>query len=138
MEFNPAILNLDASVIFFPVRHHSPTCARLVRELAQSMRPGAILIEGPSDFNPQIAELTLPHELPIAIYSFAKLDEGTRRGAFYPYCIYSPEWQAVQVAQELAIPAQFIDLPWADIANVAIATHRYADTELRQSRYVSR
>ncbi len=138
MEFNPNILNLDAPVVFFPVRHHSPVCARLVRELAQAIRPGAILIEGPSDFNSQIAELTLPHELPIAIYSFAKLDEGNRRGAFYPYCIYSPEWQALQVAQELAIPAQFIDLPWADIANAAISTHRYADTELRQSRYVSR
>jgi Family of unknown function (DUF5682) len=138
MELNPAILNLTAPVVFFPVRHHSPACARLVRELAHQIKPAAILIEGPSDFNPQIAELNLPHELPIAIYSFAKLGEGTRRGAFYPYCIYSPEWQALQVAQELAIPAQFIDLPWADIANVAIATHRYADTELRQSLYVSR
>jgi Family of unknown function (DUF5682) len=137
MEFSSAILNLDAPAVFFPVRHHSPACAQLVRELAHRIKPAAILIEGPSDFNPQIAELNLPHELPIAIYSFANLGEGTRRGAFYPYCIYSPEWQALQVAQELGIPAQFIDLPWADIAAAAVSSHRYADTELRQSRYVS-
>jgi Family of unknown function (DUF5682) len=137
MEFSPAILNLDAPAVFFPVRHHSPACARLVRELAHRIKPAAILIEGPSDFNPQIAELNLPHELPIAIYSFANLGEGVRRGAFYPYCVYSPEWQALQVAQELGIPAQFIDLPWADIAAAALSSHRYADTELRQSRYVS-
>jgi hypothetical protein len=136
MEFNSAILNLDAPVVFFPVRHHSPACARLVRDLATRIRPAAILIEGPSDFNPQIAELHFPHELPIAIYSFTTLVEGIRRGAFYPYCIYSPEWQALQIAKEQSIPAQFIDLPWRDIANTAIASHRYADTELRQSRYV--
>jgi Family of unknown function (DUF5682) len=91
MELNPAILDLTAPVVFFPVRHHSPACARLVRELAHGIKPAAILIEGPSDFNPQIAELNLPHELPIAIYSFANLAEGNRRDAFYPYCIYSPE-----------------------------------------------
>jgi Family of unknown function (DUF5682) len=136
-SLNPAILNLNAPVVFFPVRHHSPACARLVRELAHRIKPAALLIEGPSDFNPQIAELNFPHELPIAIYSFANLGEGIRRGAFYPYCVYSPEWQALQVAQELAIPAQFIDLPWTEIAAAALSSHRYADTELRQSRYVS-
>ncbi len=135
MEFDPAILNLDARVVFFPVRHHSPTCARLVRQLALDLHPAAILIEGPSDFNPQIDELYLPHELPIAIYSYAYLANGTRRGAFYPYCVYSPEWQALQVA--LDIPAQFIDLPWSDIAATTVASHRYADAELRQSRYVT-
>jgi hypothetical protein len=95
MELNPEILDLTAPVVFFPVRHHSPACARLVRELAHRIKPATILIEGPSDFNSQIAELNLPHELPIAIYSFANLAEGNRRGAFYPYCIYSPECPAL-------------------------------------------
>lgn len=137
MEFERGILNLDSPIVFFPVRHHSPVCARLVRQLALEIRPAAILIEGPFDFNPQISELFLPHKLPIAIYSYTRSADGTRRGAFYPFCIYSPEWQALQIAHKLDIPVQFIDLPWAEIASVALSSHRYADTELRRSSYVT-
>jgi Mg-chelatase subunit ChlD len=134
---NPDIFSLNSPIIFFPIRHHSPACARLVRELAFELQPTAILIEGPSDFNPRINELTLPHQLPIAIYSFVHFSDEKRRSAFYPFCIYSPEWQAIQVAQELGIDAKFIDLPWAEMALAEIPSHRYADTELRQSNYVT-
>ena len=145
-SLNPGILDLDAPVVFFPVRHHSPAAARLVRSLALQFQPKAILIEGPADFNTKIHELALPHQLPIAIYSYVTLPNGNRRGAFYPYCVYSPEWQALQVAQELDIPAQFIDLPWADLVQLELAetdsdrhatSHRYADDRpLRQSQYI--
>src|SRR5262249_38070456 len=67
-----AICRTDAEVVFFPVRHHSPACARLVRALIGDLSPSALLIEGPSDFNPRIAELELPHQLPIAIYSYVR------------------------------------------------------------------
>ncbi|MEP0873940.1 DUF5682 family protein [Trichocoleus desertorum AS-A10] len=137
MEFDTAICQTKAPIVFFPVRHHSPACGRLVRQLAFEIRPSVILIEGPSDFNDRLPELTLPHQLPIAIYSYVRLPDGKRRGAFYPFCIYSPEWQALQVAQELGIPAQFIDLPWAEVATENAPIHRYADAELRQSDYVT-
>jgi hypothetical protein len=134
---NPGILDLNARVVFFPVRHHSPACARTVRRLARELRPAAILIEGPSDFNPHLSQLTLPHRLPIAIYSYLRLPDGSRRGAFYPFCVYSPEWQAIQAAEELGVPFRFIDLPWAAIAGDEEApSHRYADGELRRSDYV--
>jgi hypothetical protein len=138
MDFDTSILNLDAKVIFFPVRHHSPACARFVRELAAKIRPAAILIEGPANFNEQIAELDLPHQLPIAIYSYAHFSDNTRLAAFYPYCVYSPEWQALQIAKKLDIPAEFIDLPWSKMATAQTTNHRYSDRELRQSQYVSR
>jgi hypothetical protein len=136
MEFDAGICRTDSPIIFFPVRHHSPACARLVRQLAFEIQPSVILIEGPSDFNDRLHELTLPHQLPIAIYSYVRLSEGKRRGAFYPFCIYSPEWQALQAAQELRIPAQFIDLPWAEVVTEDTPSHRYADAEFRQSDYV--
>jgi Mg-chelatase subunit ChlD len=123
-------------VVFFPVRHHSPAGARLVRRLARALRPAAVLIEGPSDFNPRLDELALPHQLPIAIYSYLRLPDGTARGAFYPFCVYSPEWQALQAARELGCPAEFIDLPWAALARDQRGSHRYADGELRRSRYI--
>ena len=134
--FDRSILDLSASVIFFPVRHHSPASARLLTQLIQTLRPSTVLVEGPSDFNDRISELSLPHQLPIAIYSYAHLQDGTRRGAFYPYCDYSPEWQAIQIAGELGIPARFVDLPWSEIASTSASSHRYAESELHQSRYV--
>src|SRR5262245_30729313 len=84
---NPTELcDLSAPVVFFPVRHHSPAAARLVTSLAHRLRPRAILIEGPVDYNDRLHELLLPHRLPLAIYSFVRLPGGLRRGAYYPLC----------------------------------------------------
>lgn len=133
---NPDVLSTTAPVVFAPVRHHSPACARAVRELALAIRPTAVLIEGPADFNERIEELALPHTLPIAIYSYLRLPNGARRGAFYPFCEHSPEWEALRVARELHVPARFVDLPWAALASAEAPAHRYADGELRESPYV--
>ena len=51
------------------IRHHSPACARLVARTIAEMRPQAVLIEGPSDFNARLDELLLDHVPPLAIYS---------------------------------------------------------------------
>lgn len=50
-------------VSFFGVRHHSPTAARLVAELIEATRPGAVLVEGATHFNDRL-ELLLDHRLP--------------------------------------------------------------------------
>src|SRR5207302_1955094 len=133
-----SLCDLDARVICFPVRHHSPACARRVVELARRMNPDAVLIEGPSDFNDRLDELFLPHQLPIAIYSYVRLPEGRRHGAYYPFCVYSPEWQALLAARELGAALRFIDLPWSDVARVDEVANRYADLNLRRGEYVKR
>ena len=133
---NPDLYRLDQRLVFFPVRHHSPACARLVGELIHQMRPTAILIEGPADFNDQIHEMALPHQLPIAIYSYVRLANGRRRGAFYPFSIYSPEWQAIQVATAVSADVQFIDLPWEHMADETAVAHRYSDGWWERSRYI--
>ena len=125
-----------ARVVLFPVRHHSPACARLVVDLIEQARPAAVLIEGPSDFNDRIDELLLPHELPVAIYSYVRLPDGRRRGAFYPFCVYSPEWQALHTAGKLGAAVHFIDLPWADVAGDETPAHRYADAQLGRGPYI--
>jgi len=96
--FDDVIARLDGPVVWFPVRHHSPAAARLVRECIACVRPKAVLIEGPADFNPQFAELHRAHKLPVAVYSYVQFDDGRRAGAFYPFCEYSPEWQAIETA----------------------------------------
>lgn len=114
----------------------------MVRDLIRNWRPEAVLIEGPADFNPQLHELLLPHRLPVAIYSHVRLADGARRGAYYPFCVYSPEWQAVTAAHETGAAARFIDLPWASQCRddpgggAAPSAQRYAEPQLRYSQYV--
>ncbi len=138
------IMSDTARLILFPVRHHSPACALALRQLANEVKPDVVLIEGPADFNEKMEELYLPHELPIAIYSFVKTKDDRRLGAFYPFCEYSPEWQALQIAKEQSIPARFIDLPWAQICQIentgkeSTYANRYADPQLRHSRYIAK
>ncbi len=130
-------MNLDAGdgIIYFPVRHHSPASAHALVELARKVRPVAILIEGPVDFNERFHELTLDHELPIAIYAYVRLSDDSRRSAFYPFCEYSPEWQAIQVAKEIGAHAEFIDLAWDRMAEVSDDENRYSDTNFRVNPY---
>jgi hypothetical protein len=133
---HPDIFSTTSRIVFIPVRHHSPACARMIRDIAVRLRPAAVLIEGPADFNAHIDELYLPHTLPIAIYSYVRLANDIRRGAFYPFCSHSPEWVALQTARELGVAARFIDLPWAELVGKDTPAHRYADGELRESPYI--
>jgi len=129
------LCNVSGRVVFVPVRHHSPAAAHAVQTLVREVAPAAVLIEGPSDFNVRLDELFLPHRLPIAIYCHARAPDGTRRGAYYPFCEYSPEWLALTTAKKQGIPARFIDLPFHATLDDQRA-NRYADTELRRSPYI--
>jgi hypothetical protein len=111
------------------IRHHSPACARLVAARINALKPRYVLIEGPMDFNSRLDELFLPHQLPLAIYSYGvpqQRGQGVRRGSWSPFAEHSPEWQALQQARAIKAEIRFMDLPawhsaFADIAN------RYAD-----------
>ena len=136
-DFGP-LCDPSARVVLFPVRHHSPTAARLVAGLIRSLRPGAVLIECASDYNGRLDELALPHTPPIALYSFVRMPDGTRKGAFYPFCEHSPEWQAARVGREVGAEVRFIDLPWADIAasDAEEASNRFSDAFFLRSQYI--
>lgn len=83
------------------VRHHSPACARLVKERIERVCPRYVLIEGPADFNHRLDELFLPHQLPIAVYSYCQQQHGGApgRSAWTPFAEFSPEWQALLAAR---------------------------------------
>lgn len=123
-------------VVYFPVRHHSPSCALLIRDWIETHRPAAVLIEGPSDYNPFLDELFLGHQLPIAIYSYFRTEK-THSGVYYPFCEYSPEWLALTAGKDAGSILRFIDLPWSASEGDQRQTHRYADAELRRGRYVT-
>ncbi|MFO0553643.1 MAG: DUF5682 family protein [Polyangiaceae bacterium] len=108
------------------VRHHSPACARLTRELCRELRPRFILIEGPSDMNERLGELALDHAPPVALYTYHLAPDAPARGTWTPFCAYSPEWVALRAAAELDAEALFIDLPaWHEA--FSRVENRYAD-----------
>ncbi|MDO5082340.1 MAG: DUF5682 family protein [Arachnia propionica] len=123
-------------VEFFGVRHHSPTAARLLRQRLLDAPPKALLVEGPTEFNPHLSELTLDHRLPVMIYSWAPLfpdapeaspQAAIRRSSFYPLTDFSPEWVALRTARELTVHTEFIDLPWLAFVDIATAENRFAE-----------
>lgn len=99
------------SVHFLGVRHHSPACAQRVRQHIRAHRPQAVLIEGPADFNPRLDELRLPHQLPIALYSYANEAGQRAQQCWFPLLEFSPEWVALQEGAGIQAQLRFIDLP---------------------------
>ena len=120
-------------LILIGVRHHSPACARLVRETIETRRPAFVLIEGPADYNPHIDDLRRAHMLPIAIFTY-HADETMARASYSPFCGYSPEWLALQAAWSTGATPLFCDLPsWhPDFGN---RDNRYADPSGLHRRY---
>ncbi len=115
------------------VRHHSPACARLIQRVIQQSRPAAVLIEGPGDFNPRMAELLLEHTLPLALYSYS--NEGQKPAqCWFPFLDYSPEWVALRSAHQIGALLRFIDLPHWQYRAIADADEHKSGLQPR-SRY---
>lgn len=120
-------------LILIGVRHHSPACAKLVRDTILARRPAYVLVEGPADYNPFIDDLKLPHTLPVAIFSYAAT-ETSAQSSYSPFCDYSPEWQALQSAWEIGATPLFCDLP-AWHPDFGLRDNRYADPSGLHARF---
>jgi Family of unknown function (DUF5682) len=105
----------ERNLYFFPIRHHSPACALHLREAFRAIRPAAVLIEGPVDFEPLIVELLAPGVVPpvamVALPDSEAREKGRAGTTYYPICRHSPEYVAIQQASELGATIRFIDLP---------------------------
>ncbi|MET8876353.1 DUF5682 family protein [Nocardia sp. NPDC004604] len=94
----------------FGIRHHGPGSARSLRTALERFRPDTILIEGPADADPLVgyvaAEGMSP---PVALLAY--VPDTPAKAAFWPYAVFSPEWQALRYAVENDVPVRFCDLP---------------------------
>lgn len=83
-----------AHVEVYGVRHHGPGSARSLLTALEAYGPDAVLIEGPADADPllawAVAEGMAP---PVALLAYAADDPGA--AAFWPFAVFSPEWQAL-------------------------------------------
>jgi hypothetical protein len=98
------------SVHVFGIRHHGPGCARALLGALESLRPDALLIEGPPDAEGVLPLAAHPDmKPPVALLVYPV--EEPRRAVFYPFVEFSPEWQAARHGLARSIPVRFIDLP---------------------------
>ncbi|MEU1986275.1 DUF5682 family protein [Nocardia sp. NPDC019395] len=101
----------------YGIRHHGPGSARSLRLALEEFQPDMVLIEGPADADPLVvhtaAETMAP---PVALLGYVA-DEPAR-AAFWPYAVFSPEWQALRYAVENNVPVRFCDLPAATVLAV--------------------
>ncbi|MEU7785758.1 DUF5682 family protein [Amycolatopsis sp. NPDC049159] len=94
------------------IRHHGPGSARAVAARLAELEPDVVLIEGPPEAD-VLVELTEDPAMapPVALLAYATDD--VSRAAFWPFAVFSPEWQALAYAREAGIPVRFCDLPAA-------------------------
>ncbi|TCC04342.1 DUF5682 family protein [Kribbella soli] len=94
------------------IRHHGPGSARAVATALVELRPDVVLIEGPPEAD-KIVELAASEEMdpPVALLAYA-VDDSTR-AAFWPFAVFSPEWQAIRYGLAAGVPVRFCDLPAA-------------------------
>ena len=98
------------TVEVFGIRHHGPGSARSLLRALEDFGPDAVLVEGPSDADPLVALSASPGmEPPVALLAYAADDPAT--AAFWPFAVFSPEWQAIRWALREDVHVAFCDLP---------------------------
>lgn len=98
-----------------PIRHHSPACSAHLERLLDEVKPAAVLVEGPCDFDKHIPLLNdKGTHAPVAIVALRMLegDKGKKRAtSYFPFCSHSPEFIALRYGVSAGVPTRFIDLP---------------------------
>ncbi len=100
------------TVTVFGIRHHGPGSARSLVAALTSLMPDIILIEGPPE-----GDALLRHaeggglQPPVALLVYRP--DMPRRAAFFPFAVFSPEWQAIRFGLTHSVPVRFCDLPQA-------------------------
>ena len=110
----------------YGIRHHGPGSARSLREALAELEPDVVLIEGPPEAD-GLLELVRDPQMrpPVALLGYVPGQPKT--AAFWPFAVFSPEWQAIRYALRAGVPVRFCDLP---------AAHQLAmaDSRRQQSR----
>jgi Family of unknown function (DUF5682) len=108
----PVAAAVGERVAVLGIRHHGPGSARSVVAELDRLRPAVVLIEGPADADPLLGLVAAPDmRPPVALLAYAVGEP--RISAFWPFAVFSPEWQALRWAAEHQVPARFCDLPAA-------------------------
>jgi hypothetical protein len=101
---------LSAAVTVFGIRHHGPGSAHSLLKALETLTPDAVLIEGPPEAESILPIAAHPEmEPPVALLVY--VPEEPQRAVFYPFAVFSPEWQAIRYGLGRGLLLRFIDLP---------------------------
>ncbi|HEU4558412.1 MAG TPA: DUF5682 family protein [Longimicrobium sp.] len=117
------------SVHVFGIRHHGPGSARSLLRALESLAPDLVLVEGPPEADALLA-LAAHGEMqpPVALLVYDPADP--RRAVYYPFAVFSPEWQAIRYAIGAGVPVRFCDLPMShQLVPVSADGDREADED---------
>jgi hypothetical protein len=119
---------VTTAIELYGVRHHGPGSARSVRAALVEQQPDVVLIEGPPEAD-GLVKLAAEQEMcpPVALLGYVAGEPS--KAAFWPFAVFSPEWQAMQYALGAGIPVRFCDLPAAH--QLAMAEGRWAGPRSR-------
>ncbi|SDS88852.1 hypothetical protein SAMN04488543_2585 [Friedmanniella luteola] len=105
---------VEPQVEVYGIRHHGPGSARSLLTALEAFAPDVVLIEGPVDADPLLhfaaAAGTAP---PVALLAYAADDPAV--SAFWPFAVFSPEWQALRWALGAGVEVGMCDLPAAQV-----------------------
>ncbi|MFL6028137.1 MAG: DUF5682 family protein [Friedmanniella sp.] len=102
----------DPRVEVFGIRHHGPGSARSLLAALADYGPDAVLIEGPADADPLLHwAAAAGTEPPVALLAYAADQPAV--SAFWPFAVFSPEWQALTWALRRGVEVRMCDLPAA-------------------------
>jgi hypothetical protein len=100
------------TIHIFGIRHHGPGSARSLRQALETLEPDTILIEGPPDAESVLHLVGSPAmQPPVALLIY--VPDKPQDCVYYPFAIFSPEWQALHYGLTNNIPVRFMDLPLA-------------------------
>jgi len=115
----------DLPAVLYGIRHHGPGSARSVRAALAAQRPDVVLIEGPPEAGELVALAADPQmRPPVALLGYVPGE--SRKAAFWPFAVFSPEWQAIRYALDADVPVRFCDLPAAHQLAMAVNGEREA------------
>jgi len=105
-------LVLSSVTTCYGIRHHGPGSARSVRAALAGQCPDIVLIEGPPEADGLVG-LVADAEMkpPVALLGYVPGE--AQQAAFWPFAVFSPEWQAIRYALDAGVPVRFCDLPAA-------------------------
>lgn len=99
-------------IFYLGIRHHGPGSAYSVVRALEEIQPDLILIEGPPEAETVLALAGDPQmEPPVALLVYA--EDKLADASFFPFALFSPEWQAMRYGLRQETPVRLMDLPQA-------------------------
>jgi hypothetical protein len=98
------------SIHIFGIRHHGAGSARSLLQALTALQPDIMLIEGApemDDIIPLVGHEQMQPPVAALVYSA----DDTNHAVYYPFALFSPEWQALQYGLKQNIATRFMDLP---------------------------